>query len=136
MNKKKELLLFAVAGVLGYLVDAGVTTILHPLIGPYLARIPAFIGAATATWVFNRTLTFVAADKIHKSLMKEYFHYLSLMLLGLVVNYIVYAVSITFIGSNNYSILICVALGSLAGMVVNFINTKRYLYRSKDIDEI
>jgi len=136
MNKKRELLLFAVAGVLGYVVDVGITTLLHPFMGPYLARIPAFIGAATATWVFNRTLTFVAADKIHKSLLKEYFHYLSLMLLGLVVNYIVYAASITLIGSSNYSIFICVALGSLAGMVVNFINAKRYLYRNKSIDEV
>jgi putative flippase GtrA len=135
MSRKKELLFFGIAGVFGYLVDAGVTTILHSLVGPYLARIPAFMGAATITWVFNRRFTFAATDKRHQSLLKEYLHYLSLMLLGLVVNYIVYAVSITLVGNSKYSILICVAFGSLAGMVVNFINAKRYLYRSKNANK-
>lgn len=131
MNKYKEILLFGIAGVLGYLVDVTLTYLLHDATGPYLARIPAFICAATTTWIFNRWLTFAATEKRHKSLWKEYLHYLSLMVFGLIVNYVVYAVSITILGNNKYSILICVALGSLAGMVVNYMNSKKHLYRSK-----
>jgi len=137
MNKKqKELLSFGVVGVLGYVVDVLITSLLHPLAGPYVARIPSFICAATVTWAFNRKLTFANTEKRHRSLLKEYLHYLGLMIFGLVVNYIVYAISITLIGGDKrYAIVSCVALGSLAGMVVNYMNSKKHLYRTKQQGE-
>lgn len=131
MNKRRELVFFGIAGVLGYLVDVTLTTLLHPLAGPYIARIPSFIGAATVTWLFNRTFTFAHAEKRHQSIWKEYLHYLGLMVFGLATNYAAYAISITFIGNNKYAIPLCVAIGSLAGMVVNYVNSKKHLYRTK-----
>ena len=50
------------------------------------------------------------------------------MVFGLVVNYIAYAISITFLKEVKYAVLICVAIGSLAGMVVNYTVSKRYIF--------
>lgn len=134
MNRRKEIAFFGVAGILGYLVDVALTTLFHPFVGPYLARVPSFIGAATITWLFNRTFTFAHTEKRHKSLRKEYLHYLGLMLFGLVSNYVVYAISITLISNTRYAIPLSVAFGSLAGMVVNYVNSKKHLYRTKQQD--
>jgi len=131
MNKRREILFFGIAGILGYCVDVALTTLFHPFVGPYVARIPSFVGAATITWIFNRKFTFADTEKRHQSLRKEYLHYLGLMLFGLVTNYIVYAISITLIGNNKYAIPLCVAFGSLAGMTVNYVNSKKHLYRPK-----
>lgn len=131
MNRFKELILFGIAGVFGYGIDVLITLSLHTLVGPYVARVPAFIGAATVTWLFNRHFTFASTEKRHTSVVKEYLHYLGLMVFGLIVNYIVYAVSVALIGDGEYTIIICVAFGSLAGMLVNYINSKKHLYRTK-----
>lgn len=127
----KEFLFFGLAGVVGYLVDAGSTLLLAGTLGPYLARIPAFIGAASVTWLINRSTTFKHSDKRHDNLVKEYFHYLSIMIVGLIANYIVYAIAVKIIGQTTFAILLSVALGSLAGMVVNYFNSKKYIFTKK-----
>lgn len=136
MNKLKlrEFAFFGFAGVLGYGADVSVTMLLSASMGPYFARIPAFVVAATVTWLFNRTFTFSATDKRHDSLAAEFLHYLGLMVLGLVVNYAVYVLSVMILGDSSCMLLVCVALGSLAGMLVNYFNSKRYLYRTKKSD--
>ena len=128
MNKVKEPFLFGVAGVIGYLVDVLVTLLLAPVLGVYAARIPAFVAAATATWLVNRSVTFKAHTSKHQSLWREYVHYVSLMVFGLVVNYLVYVTAITIMKDMQYAIIISIALGSLSGMVVNFINSKKYIF--------
>lgn len=130
-KKQKELVFFGIAGILGYLIDVALTTVFLPFVGPYVARVPSFIGAATVTWLFNRRFTFADTERRYQHLWKEYLHYLGLMVFGLATNYTVYAVSITLIGSNKYAIPLCVAFGSLAGMVVNYVNSKKHLYRTK-----
>lgn len=130
MQRYKEFVLFAAAGVLGYLADVFTTVILEPYLGVYLARFPAFFAAATVTWVFNRSITFNGRQSVHQSIFKEYIHYLSLMVVGLVVNYVVYAISITIFKNIPYAIYLCVALGSLAGMLVNFIMSRKFIFKS------
>ena len=131
MIKLKELFLFGVAGVIGYLGDVFTTLLLHGILGVYVARLPAFVVATTLTWIFNRNITFSVHRSHHESLIKEYFHYTSLMIFGLIVNYIVYAVSITIIGHGKFAIFICVGLGSLSGMAVNYLSSKKYLFNIK-----
>lgn len=126
--KIKELFWFGVAGFFGYLVDAGITLLLSSFLGVYLARIPAFIAAATFTWLFNRMITFSGYSKKNSSIVKEYFHYVSLMVFGLLINYLVYVVSVSLLPKSNYEILLSVAFGSLAGMIVNYLNSKRFVF--------
>ena len=124
----RQLILFGVAGVVGYVVDATITTLLESYLGVYFARVPSFLAAATTTWLINRTFTFGAHSSHHTSIIKEYFHYLSLMVVGLAVNYAAYAISITVLQGGRYAVLICVAIGSLAGLLVNFVVSKRYIF--------
>ncbi|MBC7546119.1 GtrA family protein [Candidatus Saccharibacteria bacterium] len=128
-SKHRELFLFGVIGVLGYIVDVTITKLGESMFGVYGARIPAFVAAATVTWAMNRTFTFSQKQKVHSSLLREYLHYLSLMIVGLTFNYVVYVVSVTLLAKHSYTIYASVALGSLAGMTVNFVNSKKYLYK-------
>ncbi len=127
-KKFRQLLLFGVAGVVGYVVDASITVLLEPHIGAYVARIPAFLMAATSTWMINRTFTFGAGSSRHTRIWKEYAHYLSIMTVGLAVNYISYAIAVSVLEPKPSNLLICVGIGSLAGMGVNFVLSKRYIF--------
>lgn len=124
----KEVLLFAVAGLLGYIVDVLVTIMLNEVVNPYIARIPGFVAAATATWLFNRNYTFGVNKSKYATIWKEYLHYVGLMTIGLMVNYAVYVLAVTMLPVSIYEIALSVAFGSLAGMAVNFINSKRYIF--------
>jgi len=127
----KEFIYFGLAGFIGYLIDAGFTLVLADIVSPYLARIPAFIGAATATWLINRNFTFRHSNKRHNNVYKEYIHYLSIMVFGLIANYTVYAIAIIVLGHSTFSILASVAFGSLAGMLVNYFNSKSFIFTEK-----
>jgi len=135
VHKHLELIMFAVAGVIGYGADVTVTMLFHSLLGVYFARFPAFMAAATITWLFNRSITFKNRHSRHTSIIKEYIHYVSLMTFGLVVNYAAYAVSITVLANQRFAIPICVAIGSLAGLLVNFFMSKRYVYTKESADK-
>lgn len=133
INRKtfKELIFFGIAGFVGYLVDAGVTILLSSSLSPFVSRVPAFILAATATWIINRNITFSKDSRKYNNVFYEYLHYISLMTLGIVVNYIVYAIILIFLPQNPVSILFGIAVGSLAGMIVNYLNSKKYIFNSK-----
>lgn len=128
LKKYRNLLFFGAAGVLGYFVDLSVTLCLELLVGPYLARVPAFLCASTATWIFNRGVTF-RHQKAQKGVVAEWIHYISLMAIGLIVNYCVYSMAISFMSRSVLSTSIAVALGSLAGMVINFSTSSKFLYK-------
>jgi len=123
-----------VAGTVGYVVDAGTTVLFHPLLGVYIARVPAFIASATSTWLFNRSITFKERGSHYKSIWREYIHYMVLMLAGLVVNYIAYTIAVTILPNGVYSIIIAVAVGDLTGMIVNFFFSRKYIY-NKRVDD-
>ena len=131
----RSLLLFGVAGVLGLVVDAAVLYALAPWLGWYAARVASFWAAASATWAFNRRLTFsdAPAPATRRGVLRQYAHYLAAMLAGGAVNYAVYALTLARVpmpGINpGLKPLACVALGSLAGMVVNYASSRWLIFR-------
>lgn len=126
--KHKAFLLFGCAGAIGYVVDLAITLLFGSLLGKYLARMPAFLGASFATWLFNRSITF-KERKVEKSLFAEWLHYVSLMLVGLAVNYIVYIIVVHFLPASVASTAIAVGCGSVAGMFINFLSSSKFLYK-------
>ena len=60
MKIRREIALFAVGGVIGLVIDAGVVQALVGIEGwnPYLARVVSFLLAASVTWWWNRRHTF------------------------------------------------------------------------------
>lgn len=120
---------FCVVGTLGFVVDAGLLAALADGLGmdPYLARVFSFLAAATVTWWLNRHYTFEARRAPSRA---EWARYLLLMLLGAAINYGAYALAITFWDVARARLWIGVAIGSVAGLAVNFA-TSRALFASR-----
>lgn len=130
MNIRKEFLIFGIVGTLGFLVDAGVLYLLKGSLGLYWARVPSFFCAATATWLLNRQFTFRSRVS-GISIFQEYAKYFGLMLGGGAVNYLVYAIAVSLLPAVAYRPLASVALGSIAGMFVNYFFARYFVFRRK-----
>lgn len=130
MNIRKEFLIFGIVGTLGFLVDAGVLYLLKGSLGLYWARVPSFFCAATATWLLNRQFTFRSRVS-GVSIFQEYTKYFGLMLGGGAVNYLVYAIAVSLLPAVAYRPLASVALGSIAGMFINYFFARYFVFRRK-----
>lgn len=127
---KRELLRFAIAGVIGFLVDAGLLYGMLALgAGYFVGRAVSFLAAVWSTWQFNRRFTFVSGS--NRSIWSEYWHYLAAMLGGGVVNYAAYSAAILMLPKNGFLPVIAVAIGSLAGMTVNFVSAKLWVFKAR-----
>src|SRR5690606_40279129 len=107
-------LVVGVGGGLAFLVDAGLLQILVRGLGsdPYLARLGSFLCAVTATWVFNRRITFRGCVT-GGSLGREWARYVVSQLGGFSMSYTNYAALIRTLKSVRQCPGIGVADGSL-----------------------
>jgi putative flippase GtrA len=124
------MLRFAIAGVIGFLVDAGVLYGMLALgAGYFVGRAVSFVAAVWSTWQFNRRFTFVAGS--NRSAWAEWWYYLAAMLAGGAVNYAAYSAAILVLPKNALLPLIAVGIGSLAGMAVNFVSAKLVVFKAR-----
>lgn len=124
----KSILLFAIAGVVGFFVDAGVMLLLKNYLGLYLARGISFLCAVISTWVINKAFTFKGRTSGY-SLYKEFVAYFSAMLAGGSINYLVYATLVAFVSFFGENPVFAIAIGSLAGMVLNWVSSNYLIFR-------
>lgn len=120
--------LFGLVGVAGFAVDAAVLYAVRGFAGLYYGRVLSFLGAAFTTWVLNRNLTF-RDRRSGTSRRSEFAIYIALMLCGGLVNYGVYAAMISRYEHVNAHPVIGVAVGSLAGMLINLFTSRFLLFR-------
>jgi putative flippase GtrA len=119
------MLCFGVVGIAGFLVNAGIVEAMAHPIGPGWAQLLAFPVAASVTWWLNRRYTFGAS---RNSWQLEWMRYLASNLVGWSANngaYFSLIFSYSFVYQHP---AIAVATGSLAGMVFNFIFSKRFVF--------
>ena len=126
----REIMLFAVGGVLGLLVDA---TVVQTLVGaagwdPYLARVLSFLLAATVTWWWNRRYTF-AARRSDRAAHAEWLHWLGLMSFGALINYGVYALLLLNFAALHRWPAVAAAAGSAVAALVNFATARGILFK-------
>jgi len=126
-----QFLLFCVGGVIGFVVDAGILRLLVSGLdaNAYAARLFSFLCAATATWLWNRSQTFRGTRRY--GLFGEWGRYLLAMSGGFVVNYAAYAAVYTFVPLAQAWPELAVAVGSVAGLVVNYVSSRWWIYRSE-----
>lgn len=129
MKIGREFLSFAVVGAAGFVVDVVVLYLLAPLLGWYGARVLSFLAAATATWALNRRYTF-SARRANGSVLREYLGYLVTMLGGAVVNYGAYVLVLHW-ATGPWAPAAGVALGSCAGLGVNFLSARYLVFRAR-----
>lgn len=127
MKLGRQFLSFAVVGAIGFVVDVAVLYLMAPLLGWYGARVVSFLAAATATWALNRRYTFRRSEA---SVLREYLGYLVTMLGGAVVNYGAYVLVLHW-ATGPWAPAAGVALGSCAGLVVNFLSARYLVFRAR-----
>lgn len=129
MALRKEILLFAISGLIGFIVDAGIVQFLvrEWAVNPYEARVASFLAAATTTWSFNRRYTF--AGRSTGSRRRELLRYLFAMAGGFALNYGTYAICVAASALVRSWPAIGVAAGSVAGAAVNFLSSKYWIFR-------
>lgn len=120
---------FAVVGVIGCVVDVAILYLgLAFGLGLYVGRLLSFIAAATTTWIINRSWTF-AGRQSQKKIWQEWLHYMGLMVIGGVFNYAAYAVAIYYVSLIRQYPVLGVMIGSVVGMVVNFISARFVIFK-------
>jgi putative flippase GtrA len=124
---------FVLVGAFGFLIDAGV---LHMLVfvwqaNLFAARVVSFLAAVLATWLANRTLTFEAHSSSWRALPVEWFRYLLSSIAGGVVNYAAFVISVEMYTSIRNNPAIGVAIGSIAGLCVNYLLYAQFVFASR-----
>ena len=126
----RQFLRFALAGIVGFVVDVGVLYIALALgLGYYLGRGVSFLAAAFTTWQINRRYTFPIRSGEHWS--AEWLRYLLAMLGGGAVNCGCYAALVYGLPTTAYLPALAVAVGSIAGLTVNFLTARFWVFKER-----
>ena len=123
----RELFIFGIVGVIGFVVDTGVLYLFKPTLGLYAGRLVSFFCAVVATWLLNRQFTFRLRES-GVTLSREFGRYFVSMLGGGTVNYTCYALLVYFVVAVAEQPVWGVAVGSLAGMLVNYLLAKFFVF--------
>jgi putative flippase GtrA len=126
-----ELFRFGSVGVAGFIVDACVLTLgLRAGAGPWAGRVLSYLAAATFTFGLNRAWTFRTADR-SRPVARDWGMFLLVNLVGFGCNYGSYAALIAGVPLVRENPVLGVAVGSLAGMVGNFVLSRRFVFRDR-----
>jgi len=124
-----QFLQFGMVGTIGFVVDTAVLYAGLALgLGLYGGRALSYVAAATTTWALNRAWTFRAADRTPAA--RQWAVFVLVNLLGFACNYGTYAVLVASLPVVAAHPVLGVAAGSLAGMVGNFVLSRRYVFRN------
>lgn len=127
---KRRIVPFAIAGAVGFLVDAGVLTLTAPALGAFGGRLLSFAAAVLMTWLINRNFAF--ADKAAQTGKgREFAAYFVAMLPGAAVNWLAYGIVVALVDGNRIGLILAVAAGSIAGMAMNLMAADRLAFRGK-----
>jgi putative flippase GtrA len=123
-----QFLRFGVVGTGGFLVDAGLLTLmLWAGLGLYAGRVVSYVGAATFTYAFNRAWTF--RDAARAPAARQWALFLAVNLIGFTLNYGTYALLVAFVPVVAANPVLGVAAGSIAGLGGNFLASRRFVFR-------
>ena len=122
-----QFLRFGAVGLVGLLVDTATVYGLRHALGLYGAGMVAYVVAATGNWLLNRMWTFrgQGSGPAHR----QWAMFMIANLGGFVLNRGTYAVLVTFVAAAAGQPVIATSAGSIAGMFVNFILSRRLVFR-------
>ncbi len=128
-----ELFAFGLVGSVGFIVDAGILTLLAQKFGVnvYLSRLFSFPTATVITWLLNRSLVF---NFRHQKTRSEYGKYLLVQTGGALVNLGVFALLLRAIPTLHATPVIPLAAGALFGLVFNYSGSRYWVFRERAED--
>ena len=123
---------FAVVGAIGFVVDAGLVTLLaFAGAGPWLARLISFSAAVFTTWQLNRRFTFKHRELRHTA-KRSFGSYVAACLVGGGLNLGTYALLVSNVPLFASYLFLAVAAGSIAGMGANFLLARYWIFGGRD----
>ena len=122
------LVAFGCVGIVGFMVDAILLTAMISYLGwgVYSARVISATAAVLATWLLNRHWTF--KDRASDNKIRESSTYAGIQLLGVVINFSVYGISIYLSSTLMEYPVLAAAMGSITALLFNFTASKRYAF--------
>ncbi|NVD06349.1 GtrA family protein [Vibrio sp. JPW-9-11-11] len=119
---------FACVGSVGFVVDAAVFSLCFYLVGidPFAARVVAFFCAATVTWYGNRRFTFANSQRQY---LTQWLKFLSGATVSALPNLAVFKALWLLLGGAGLAPIIALAAGVLAGMVSNYLISRRWVFK-------
>jgi putative flippase GtrA len=122
-----QFLRFGVVGTIGFIVDTGVLYLGLALgLGLYSGRALSYVVAASANWALNRAWTFRGQGDAPA--LRQWVAFLVVNLVGFACNYGTYAALVAGVPLVAEHPVLGVAAGSLAGMVGNFLLSRRFVF--------
>ena len=122
-----EFLRFGTVGAFGFCIDVAVVYALRGALGLYGAGMVAYLAAASANWALNRIWTF--RDRAHSAVHAQWARFLLVNLFGFVLNRGAYSILIASLPAARAQPVIAVAAGSISGFLVNFLLSRRLVFR-------
>jgi putative flippase GtrA len=120
---------FSLIGIFGFVVDSSVLYLGLGLgLGLRLGRVVSYLVAVTATWALNRRFTFGASGR---RAVIEWARFAITQLAGAAVNLGTYFVLVAASDLVARFPVIGVAAGSIAGLAVNFVAARAFVFGRK-----
>ena len=119
---------FLVVGAIGFVVDASIlVTLIHQYgWGDYTARVVSFAIAVIVTWLLNRRFTFASGATSRRG--REYTRYLTVQILGVVINFSIYAVGIATVPIMDRWPVLALAAGVMVQIPVTFLGMRKFVF--------
>lgn len=118
---------FGIVGTLGFVWDTGIVYLLRPFVNLYVAGTCSFIVAATINWIINRLWTFRHVE--HGAAHVQWVKFLAANAVGFVFNRGTFFILVTFSPLVVKHPVIGIAAGSAAGLIFNYLLSKRFVFR-------
>ena len=128
----RRFLLFLCVGAAGFVVNAAALWVgLHALrLNAYVAGLCSFLVAVTFTWWGNRTFTFrERAARGRNSILAEWAGFVAANGVGFALNYTAYATMIAVAPPPANNPFLALAVGTIAGLALNFLLSSRLVFR-------
>ncbi|WP_295579689.1 GtrA family protein [uncultured Lamprocystis sp.] len=123
---------FTLVGATGFVIDAGILTLLAQgvALNIYIARLFSFAGAVLATWALNRAFVFTAkaAVRSRATTATELAQYLLVQSGGAAVNLALFAGQIMVWPMLRDYPVIPLAVASVLALIVNFIGMRLWVF--------
>ena len=127
---RKSFVLFVIAATAGFIIDAGVVTLLVRWLawGPWQGRFVSFPLAVTATWWLNRRYAFRGTGSADRRI--EYAAWWAIQLAGAVLNFGIYGLCLHLWPALARALFVPVAIGGIAAMLFNFAVARSTVYHA------
>jgi putative flippase GtrA len=126
---RRRIIPFALAGTIGFAVDAAVLLAVTPLTGPFAGRVVSFLAAVASTWLLNRNFAF-ADRRARQHRHREFARYALAMLPGATLNWLSFSALVLALSADTpLPLTVSVGVGSLVGLAVNLVAANWLVFR-------